>query len=740
MQSYEKKDRVKDIDNELIRRQIEAWETRVGDGNDRGKEMISFITKGEQWKGSQTSDRYIQGKESLTFNICWKEMRKIKAQIKDIEFGLNAFPKNKEAAQNVQETNAFSLLMDNIILEKSVVRKLSETFEKCVDFGYAFGQVDFRRVSNNNLSLYPVYVDHKDPTMGFWDLNAYTKTKIDGKFAGIKRVLTYDDLRAKGYSKKTLSRCNATPKGNIVVDYWFRQVTTKEFVLLNTGEYKRRDKLTFEDKQNLMTRARLSMLRKSDESYEDCPLVKDGNVECIYFKRICNWVNLENPKQFPTETLLPLPYHPSCTHWTYDNPDFTIPFGYHLEGAQQLYNYLNSQIATQAKQCTGDKYFFGPEHVETDSQLEGARQINKREGGFAFGGDITKIRREKPSELSMSLIQMAQTMKQVVDEISGAQIDQQNAQNVVISGVAMDKITKNMQILNEEAFADHVIYVQDVGRIFAEMMPNVVTEQRTMVMKMKDGTGQPVIINEELGTGELGNDISNINNKFEIEVTASPAGDMEEENVVRMLGPLIQQNPQLLSQFGDIYFRNVKSKDSMELSLRILANIDPNLVKFSQGLMTQDEFAQAQQQQKQQQMQQQMQQQAMMAQNDPQYKSAVAMAQSEHEKAQAAQKNADTNRIKALGDIIADESDRNLRLAETLIKANKAQADHAVDTVHAQLAVNDQMVNKMREVIGDNDLALQGENEPGAPNAEGQNPDNQADVTTQSPEVPDNAS
>ena len=204
--SKDKVDKIKDVDNEVVKKQIEAWKSRFTDNNERGRDMIGFITQGDQWESVQTSERWLANKESLTFNICWKEMKRMKSQIKEIEFSVDVFPTTKQSEENVEETNAFRILMDNIVLERSVISKVSETFEKCVDYGYSFGQVDFRRISNDDLSLYPVYIAHKDPSMGFWDLNAYTPTKIDGRYAGISRVLTGKELKRK-YTDKELKKC-----------------------------------------------------------------------------------------------------------------------------------------------------------------------------------------------------------------------------------------------------------------------------------------------------------------------------------------------------------------------------------------------------------------------------------------------------------------------------------------------------------------------------------------------------
>lgn len=713
----EKVKKIKSPDNEVIKNQIEAWECKFKENNDRGADMINFISCGKQWDAGVTSERRNANKESLTLNICKKELKKMKSQNAEIEFSLDIHPATKESQDNIEESNVFSMLMSNIILDGKIVDGLTDAFNKSCDFGYAFGEINYGKLSNDDLSLYPKYITHKDPRIGFWDLSACLSTKTDGQFCGIKRSLSLKELKRKFPDKKSFSSYEPKEKDNIVVDYWWREEVEADFYLLKGGVYKREDLLTFDDRNNLMTRDRISALRKLGELEYDAELVRKGKMDKIYFKRILNWFDIEPPKEFPTEDL-PLIYHAAFTIWTPDYSSYTIPFGYELKGAQKLLNFLNSQIATQAKNSSSDKWIFEPQHVQTDQQQNNARNINKKEGGLTFGGDITRIRREKPAEVSMSLIQMVQTVKQVVDEINGAMIDASNAQQTVISKIALDKVTKNMKLLNDDNLREHIVFVNEVGKIMGQMIPKIITEERMMVIKKSDGSAETIIVNEEVCTGEIRNNIKDLRNKFNYEIKANSTEAAQEENMVRALQTAYQINPALLETTADIYFRNVGGKDSAELSRRASAKIDPALIKWSQGLMSDDDFRDSQKKAEMQAMQAKKQ----AAQDDPNYKAAVATAAAEHRKADALQKDSDTNRIKTLGDIINKEQLAEVKLAEVLLKADQGDAAHSVEVLKSSMALNDQMIDRMREVIGDNDMPLQGQDQEGGDN-NNQNPD-----------------
>lgn len=664
---------MKAVKYEKIEKQYEGWLSYYAENKTRGEAAIDFVIAGNQWDGSVVSNRQTKNQESLTFNLLIKHLRRAHTQMSEIEFSLDISPTNDKYSDNVAEQAAFRLLLDSILLNDDVLNKFNEAGKKCLNYGMAFAEVNFGYENYDTLNLEPKTIIHKDPAIAFWDKNALHPTKVDGRFAGFCRTLTdkeliqyYPDLKNANWLKK---------KDNKVYDYYWRQYTDMEFVTLNTGVQKREDLLTADDKQNIKRGAERTKSRICE----------------IYFQRCCENKILEEPRKFPTLDL-PIVYHPGMTEWHPKKGDITMPYCEHMVGSQKLHNFILSQVASQAKNSTGDKWFFTNEHVKTQGQRESAQNINKRDGGFTFGGDLSQIRREQPAQIAESLLETANLSKQEIDEINGAMIDTQNAQQTVIAGVALDKITHNMEAINMYFMAGHIVFVNQIGKLYRQMIPELYTQERTIIAKKKDGSSQAIMINQDAGTGVLVNNIKDINNNFHYEISAGPSSTMQKENTIKYLLEVYQINPQMFQATAHIFFRNLQTQDSGELTRIAMAMGDPNLIKYSQGEMTFEEYQQAKQQQQQQQMQQQQQ----LSQMDPQVQSANAIAFAEHRKATAAEYNAQTNRIKSLNEAQQKQNDFKLKMVELIMQDGLQNRQQEVNELRAQMDHNQQVIDSLR--------------------------------------------
>jgi len=676
--------------------QITSFESSYAKNKERARKFVKFAIPGDQWDDGQENKRRIANKESMVFNLCLKQLTRMRAQAEDIEFSVDISPTNKEVQEDVAASTASKLLLNSIVLGGNVTRNNNDALEKCCEAGYSFLEVNFARESEKTLNCIPVTILHKDPSIAFWDLNAMDPTKIDGHFCGINKVLskrevicTYPILR--GPEKE--SYYNITASYNKVVDYWYRDKTLADFVLLNTGIYKRKDCLTVDDESNLMTKQGAARY-ESDNSIDagDLPLVKQDYISCIYFMRFLNEKVLENPKKFPLDDL-PLVFHHGLTFWDPDDTDFTMPLVYPMEGAQKLHNYLNSQVATQAKNISADKYFLGSEHVVTQQAKQNAKKVNTHEGALIFDGNVGTIRRESGGQLSQTLLEASQMVKAEMDEIGGAMMETQSAQNAVISGVALDKITRNMNVFNKHIIGKHIVFVNTIGKLFKQMIPKIITEQRTMVSKNKDGSGQVIIINEVLPTGEIKNSVKDFTDNYDWSISASPDFTMQKENTVRYLSQILSLNPQLLTLFGDMYARCLDTPDAGELERRFASQIDPSLIQFSQGMITEQQYKEAQQQSQQQKQQQQVE----ASQLDPQVQAANAMASAEHRKAAAKEQDSITNRLKVLEDSVQERNKLIVALANLASKSNQFEKQHANEQIQTQLDINDQMISSFKD-------------------------------------------
>lgn len=663
------------IEIETVKKQCDEWRGWYEKNNQRGRDCLIFYL-GEQGKATVFTDRANSNKESLIFNISAKQIKRASAQLMETEFALNLSPANENAQNNVQESNAFRKVLSTIMLSDDNINKLVTCGDKCIKFGYSFLEINFEKRGKEDLCLWPVFRLHNDPTIAFWDKNSNHPTRIDGRFCGMKKIASKEEIYEKLWyiNKKALDSC-VHKDDNEVYYYWFREYQKAKYRLLKNGKYKKSDCIRFEDNEVLATKEdaeyifdNLSEEEKYAQNNKPSPLEKVDQVSCIYFQIFMNEKSIMQPKMFPTDEL-PLVYHFGLTEWDGNNSMRSIPLIEFLRDPQKLHNYIQSQIATIAKNSSSDKWIFNADHLLNDTQKEEAREINSREGAFLFGGDTTLIRRERPGELPTTLMQMAQMSKQEIDEIGGAMIDAQQSDATVISGVAIDKITHNIGLLNLFFLGNHINFVNTVGCIVRQMIPRIITEERTVIAKSKDGSGEAIVVNKDMGTGDIQNNIKDINNNFEYSLTPGPNSPMEKENTRKALQEFMVINPQSAALIGDIYMRNLPTQDAAELERRITAKMDPNLIKFGRGELSEQQYQAASQQQQQQ--QQQMQMQAYKA--DPQYQAAHEMAISDSKKGDAMQADAATKRLA----VIEQEKTKRFKIV--------TDAKNNIDKIQVQL-------------------------------------------------------
>jgi hypothetical protein len=671
---------MKSVKPEVIKKQFEGWSSYYSDNNNSGGDAIDFIMASKQWDDNVASSRAARNQESLVFNLIIKHLRRIHSQMCEIEFNTTIWPANSESTERVEEIYAYRLIINSIMTHCNALKKYADAGEKCINYGYSFIEINFGYENEATTNLEPKIILHKDPCVAFWDKSALTSTKIDGEFAGFCRKLTKDELIKSYPSLKDEGWIK--DKENKVYDYWFRDYKDHDYLLLKTGVYKREDLLNNFEKQNVQRGA-------PKETRKVCE---------IYFQRCTEKKILEGPRKFPTSDL-PIIYHHGNTEWHPEKGEITIPYGNNLKDAQKLHNYLMSQIASQSKNCHGDKYLFSNSNVTTTDQLENARNINKRDGGFTFGGDVNSIRREQPANISPTLIEAASVTKQLVDDINGAMIDSQNAQQTIISGEAIDKVTKNLEIINAFFMKRHYEFVNDCSKIVKQMIPNLYTQERTLLVQDRDGTQKAIVINQDAKTGTLINNIKDIENSYHYDIKAGPSTTMQKDTTIKYLMEVyntLPQNP-FFAATAHIFFRNLDTKDAQELERIAVAMGDPLLIKYSEGRMSLDDFQQAKQQQQQQQEQQQQQMQQQQVMNDPQVLTAKAMADAEHRKASAIEANAETKRMEAIADAQDKQNQFKLQMAQLLMENGLEGKRQELEQLRTGIQANQQFIDMQRE-------------------------------------------
>lgn len=648
-----------------------SWKDKYHENNERGNDFMKFVDGGDQWDERVVTERLDANKESLVFNQAKKYDDKFEAQLSQVEFELDVFPMNNSLA--TEELNTFKILFKHFLLNDDTTDKIAGRAKKCAKFGYAFAEVNFIRDDHETLNESPTIKTYNDECCGFWDLSAESPTKIDGKYAGIFQPVSRSDLIAKYPNLKNKGWIEDT---NTVINFWWREEVPCDFIKLKTGVFKRQDLLTEDDSNNIQ----LNEL--------EAPIIKKGVKPCVYFQRICNKKVLIKPKEFPTEDL-PVVYHPARTYWI-DKEWKTFPYSWSLKGAQMLYNYILSQIATISKSVAGQKYILDPTHIQNDQQQYYAQNILGLEGAVVLGNDPGQRELEviQPPELPVSLLQFAPQLSQLMDQIMGVSMDSQMSDQSVVSGKALSLITHNTSLINTGFIAAHIIFIRDVCKLLKQMLPKIITEQRTILVKQDDSTTKAIVINEVLPSGKIKNNIKDIANSFQYEIDSGPTTEMQRENTIKALEIILNvpfQNPDY-KLFKDILWRVLPTPYASELEKCARSDMDPMFLKYRTGDITLEQYQQYMQGAKQKALQQQLQIQS----NDP-------IAKAEDNKAKAMQFDAETKRQSAAAKAATDNAKVNVDMLKAVGSTQLQQAQHAIDISRLQLEQNAEQRETMQQ-------------------------------------------
>lgn len=643
------------MDYKDIEKAYQDYQSAYHVNNQRGKDSIQFVDEGDQWEPSAFSNRTLNNKETLVINAVKKYVTRIKSQNRQIDFAIDVFNKN---CDDKDKYESFDLLVKHQLNNKEIQEKIDGAWDKLIDFGYSVIEVNYGYTEKNTLNLNPTIQLYEDPSEAFFDITSQLKSRIDGNYCGRVRKLDQKSLIDK--YPELVADDRIKKEGNVVVDFWQRKCIKAWYVQLKTGVWYRQDLLNDDDYTN-------NINRKPDGT----PFRKRGTRGDIYYYRYINGFCIIDCRPYPTEDL-PLPYHSGLSYWT-KNGVRTAPYAWYLQSPQRLVNLAKSQLATNLKNSTSAKYLGQNTHIANDKQAEILRDINSREGFIPLADDPQKIMYIAPTELSQTILALSQSSSAELDTVAGAMNDAQMSDNAVISGVAIKEITNNIQMVNAGLISEHIRFIDSVCRLIVQMLPEIITEERDFFVKDDNGQMKKIGVNIKTGTELIKNDISSIRNDFLFEVKAGATTVMEKEITVKSLLASYQINPQMFNATADIFYKNMDTPYSMELSRRALAFVDPDIIKLGNGELTQEQFHQAQQQN-------QMQMMKSSQQNPPVNPAEQMAAQAEMQKAAAAIQNAQTNQAKAQAQI---------QQAQDKATLDSVQAAHSMGIKNAQQQLNE---------------------------------------------------
>ena len=580
-------------------------------------------------------------------------MRNVQARGKTIELSLDIHSQND--GQQLNELAIYKKILESIVLKSNHL----QSFERSLDKTYAFGQsamfIRLEREDDRTLNKIAVIKLIEDAETYFFDPLSPSRTLHDGMYCGIDKEMKAKELRAI-YPKIAFGSDDGVIE---VIDYWYKKRVEKQYILLDTGDYKREDLITKDD----------SHPKKGSPTYK----TKKGNHYEVWYKRVAVGIEepLEKDSKYPTDDL-PAIYNYGLTIWTKEGYQ-SYPYCHSMIDPQRFHNYLASQIATQAKNSTSDKYFVTPDMVKTEKAQQTMREINTIEGAAVI--DKTKDgklpERISPQPVAPGMTEVMEVVKQDIEDSAG--IFTENTSMVKqLSGVAFNSMMDVSNMMQNNVIKAHIETIQVVGMLLKQLIPRIYVEPRIVTA----ADGKVFTINRKMDTGDLDNDISKITDNTDFKITASVSSELQKQLVAEELRQIYNVFPDAIPKTIDLYAKMINTTYSGELSKRMSLLVDPAIEDFASGKITRQQYQQIEQQQEQQAQQAQLAQSNQAMANSPQMQIELEKAQAAKFKAQAEQFKAMTERMRLYLQNEIDKAGLNLD-AHKLLSSNELEMEKA---------------------------------------------------------------
>lgn len=648
------------------------WQEYMQDSWQRGHDNLEFVVKSEQYA---KQPKYNEA-EQFVFNMSHKILTTAQANGKDIELSLNLYKKGNE---DDKEKEAFKCLLHQIMMSGENRQQIGWSLDKVYSFGQSVYHIKNVRENNQTLNQKLKLECVRDPTTVFFDKYAESPTFYDGNFAGRSYCIKGEALK-RDYKK--FSHLENKRKYE-VIDFWFMQLKKVPYVCLITGEYKRID-----------------LVDENTDVIDKSKPIKKGMDKYLCHKRVLKDEEMPLEKHiFPKVNVLPLVMDYGGFVWTGKHRLESFPLGWHLRDAQTLLNYSGSIIGDILKTMKDDRFFFNPEHLKSQEARNSANEVNTRSGGLIFTGNLATIRREVSQQLPEGLLSYFNELPNLIQNLAGSYIDGSNDQIKAMSGVALDKMFKRVDLVQNPFIVAHLKTLNVVGYVIQQMIPSIYHENRTLYLKQENGDMQEIEINKPQyqpnGYTTLINPIKNIANQYEYVIKASAAQRLQKQNLQTELQALYSLYQPAIATTIDLYVNTLDVPQTDVLSRRLGVTIPRELIQYGNNEINYAQYEQITEQKQAKAAQQQAQAEA----NNPQTQYLHARAQSEISRAQADQSNATTAAYRAQTEHLKVQEEAKNAHVKNVSDAVKVQFDQENAEAERQLQLTKSHLQQADDII-----------------------------------------
>lgn len=636
--------------------------------------------------------------ETFTINMIRTPTNRVKTDFRKEQPRFEIEKKNERATD--EEMRIFQHLFDSQVMNRNNVQSFYDVADNIIDLSMAIFEVgieyESERLTTLDKRIVVRSVEEEDFENYFFDCDTPLRNiNHEGRYQGRVLHVSRSELeRMKDITGNYIKLPNKVARSNnftwqkkddkyCMIDYYeryYREATLGHYyvpgnpnpVLIEKDKFKEDQKLPKELRQYVGYEYLGESIKVGGKSYR--------------FKDIKKWVyDVHHYMIFDDKILVSevvdsgvFPFLVNFGMLATDNADkkpVLVPFYDHVIDVQKMLDYSAScTVYALQMSALGDKYLI-PNGTVSEEDRPGWENRNTSDGDLHYdpyvdanGNVIPGLRPEKQQgqELPPIAQYLMQSAPTLIQGMLGTHLENELDANT--SGKALNMRTL-MQMESARIYRDYAFQAMvDAGERIKELLPFAFDNERTINMEV-NGVSQLKTINKQTGTDMRINDISRMQETYNLTVALGSTPEVRKEQTRQSLEMFYQGLPQVQSQQAaaatmDIFAGSLSFPQADEVARRMSAFMDPDLVALGSGVMTvqqyqqkkQEEQVEEQQNNPQVQLENKKMQTEQMKENTKQMEAHVELSKAQNE-VQVAGINAEADKLNAKARMIAAQAE-----------------------------------------------------------------------------------
>ena len=636
---------------------------------------------GDQWPVDIQNSRQLEARPCLTINKIDSYVRQVTNQQRQQRPRIKVHGMNNEADAKLAQI--ITGICRHVEVNSDADNAYDNAFDYAVRMGWGYIRVTTDYVSENSFDQEIYIKPVENPFTVYFDPNSVAPDGSDAEKCLITTVMDkkifhsmYPDADdGSGFSQRGTGDSNAewVMKEDIrIAEYFYTERKKAKLAMLSDGTSVYQDELPDPE---MMAAAGIEVIDTRD-SYKK--VIKWAKLTAMEILEEGNW----GGKYIP---IVPV----YGQQLIVENKRKKFGLVRMAKDPQRMYNFWQTAatesvaLAPKAKWLIAEGQDEGHENEWAAANIKSSPVLRYKQRDIE-GATAPAPQRLQPEPPPAGILTAAATINSDLQAVIGI-FDPSQMPTGNVSGKALQGQQQQVDLSNYHYFDNLTRSIKQIGRIILDLTPKIYDAQRVMRIIGDDGKPELVTINEQsvddMGVATVLNDVTV--GEYDVVMDTGPGYNSKRQEAVDSMMQLLTADPALMTQAGDLIFRNMDFPGADTIADRLAAANPLAQIDEKSPIPPQVQMQLAQSKQMIEQLQQEMQAMAM----DMKYGASIKQSQEEAEtKRELMRQTAKAHQIDTKA--ASDEMIAKLRVD---VAANDTVIDNQtklkIETIKAQLAM-----------------------------------------------------